>query len=224
MLFGEFRVHIRHVCGKKRDKSGSRFGFASFREVKDIKELEKSLKGVKMGDSKLKINLARFAVENNGFSVHHEPPPNKPYPPGAEVKSFRSSYRDDRSFTDVLGKSKVTGEWPVFGESSMGLPSSGKEMSLVIPDKTEAFSGLFGSAVVGRTVDLETLVDFDRLLGIAKIKFSRIQYLGGLSILISFLDEGSAKEFLESKDLWARGFLCLKLGTVSHWPWRGWPG
>ncbi|KAM0064569.1 hypothetical protein Hdeb2414_s0003g00104501 [Helianthus debilis subsp. tardiflorus] len=88
------------------------------------------------------------------------------------------------------------------------------EKTVVFPDKTVAFSGFFGSAVVGRTVDLETLVDFDRLLRIAKVSYSRIQYLGGLSILISFFDEPSAKGFLEAKELW--GPWCSKLE-----PWNG---
>ncbi|KAM0019646.1 hypothetical protein Hdeb2414_s0025g00658211 [Helianthus debilis subsp. tardiflorus] len=64
--------------------------------------------------------------------------------------------------------------------------------------------------VVGRTVNLETLVDLDRLLRIAKVSFSRIQYLGGLSTLISFPDAASANNFLVSRVIWGPWFSNLK--------------
>ncbi|KAF5792348.1 hypothetical protein HanRHA438_Chr09g0417011 [Helianthus annuus] len=73
---------------------------------------------------------------------------------------------------------------------------------------------MFGLSLVGRTVDLETLVDFDKLLSIAKILVANIQYLGGLSILISFHDEASANKFLESKVVWGPWFSRLD-------PWNG---
>ncbi|KAJ0832833.1 hypothetical protein HanPSC8_Chr15g0683221 [Helianthus annuus] len=72
--------------------------------------------------------------------------------------------------------------------------------------RTTAFEDLYGLAVVGRTADLETLVDFDKLLKIASYPYTKIQYLGGLSILISFDDKGSAERFLDSKDIWGPWF------------------
>ncbi|KAJ0503100.1 hypothetical protein HanHA300_Chr11g0420411 [Helianthus annuus] len=44
-----------------------------------------------------------------------------------------------------------------------------EERSVVVPDKMAAFEELRGLGVVGRIVDLETLVDFDKLLRIAKV-------------------------------------------------------
>ncbi|KAF5790238.1 hypothetical protein HanXRQr2_Chr09g0380801 [Helianthus annuus] len=81
---------------------------------------------------------------------------------------------------------------------------------LVVPDRTLAFKELFGLAVVGRAVDLETSVDFDKLLRIAKVPFSRIQYLGGLSILVSFGNAASANKFLASRDVWNPWFSKLE--------------
>ncbi|MFS8013332.1 putative nucleotide-binding alpha-beta plait domain superfamily, RNA-binding domain superfamily [Helianthus anomalus] len=49
------------------DKAGNRFGFISFKYVNDWKELVKKINGVNMGGCKLKVNVARFAVENNGI-------------------------------------------------------------------------------------------------------------------------------------------------------------
>ncbi|KAJ0561082.1 hypothetical protein HanHA300_Chr06g0218811 [Helianthus annuus] len=88
------------------------------------------------------------------------------------------------------------------------------EFTVVVAESSSAFLDLYGKAVVGRTVDLETLVDFDRLLNIAGTTFSRIQYLGGLSILISFPDEALAEKFLKARDLWGPWFSHLDA-------WRG---
>ncbi|KAF5815065.1 putative RNA recognition motif domain, nucleotide-binding alpha-beta plait domain superfamily [Helianthus annuus] len=185
---------------RKRDKNGSRFGFASFKDVKDKAEVLKSLKGAKLGGCKLKVNIARFALENGGGlgqPVGDNLRPkmaNVGANPGGDVRM--SSFRDFRSFRDVLGKRKEKED----GGSSGAFQDSGK--MVVAPDRTNAMQELKGVAVVGRTVDLETLVDLDHLLRIAKVSYGQIQYLGGLSVIISFREEPAARVFLEAKELW----------------------
>ncbi|KAJ0674289.1 putative RNA recognition motif domain, RNA-binding domain superfamily [Helianthus annuus] len=174
---------------KKRDKMGNRFGFIGFQ---------------------LKINLARFAVENSGYS---DQPEAKIFSQNAprQADSVRSfTLRDGRSFRDVLGKSQFREDGcAIPGDPRRGgVPFSGK--SLVVPDRTSAFSDLWDLAVVGRTVDLETLVDLDKLLCIAKVPFLRIQYLGGLSVLISISNGESANKFLDSKVVWGPWFSKLE--------------
>ncbi|KAJ0795998.1 hypothetical protein HanPI659440_Chr04g0156971 [Helianthus annuus] len=63
-------------------------------------------------------------------------------------------------------------------------------------------------------VDLETLVDFDKLLRIAKVEIAKFQYLGGLSTVISFYDSAVANKFLEARNTWGPWFTKLK-------PWGG---
>ncbi|KAM0054849.1 hypothetical protein Hdeb2414_s0006g00199421 [Helianthus debilis subsp. tardiflorus] len=82
---------------------------------------------------------------------------------------------------------------------------------VVIPDRTQDFAGSPGIVLVGRIVDLETLVDFDRLLRIAGTEVNKIQYLGGLSLLISFNDKEAAREFLDAKVVWGPWFSNLEL-------------
>ncbi|KAF5786913.1 hypothetical protein HanRHA438_Chr10g0459401 [Helianthus annuus] len=159
-----------------------------------------------MGSSKLSVNVARFALENKSVS-------RRTMIPGAQ-KSARNSYpeqvgpnigymkfsnRDFRSYSDVLGNHNSAG-----GSSSGYVPEvrSEVEKSFIVPDMTGAFKDLHEVAVVGRTVDLETLVDFDKLLRIAKISVSNIQYLGGLSLLISFGEKSAASKFLDSWEIW----------------------
>ncbi|KAJ0876795.1 hypothetical protein HanPSC8_Chr11g0492541 [Helianthus annuus] len=107
--------------------------------------------------------------------------------------------RDGRSFRDVVGTSNGGGGHRQDSRVSNGGPVAAGEKFIVVPDRTVAFRELFGVAMVGTTVILEILVDFHSLMRIAKIVFKRIQYLGGLSILVSFSDGESASRFLESQ-------------------------
>ncbi|MFS7990273.1 putative RNA recognition motif domain, nucleotide-binding alpha-beta plait domain superfamily [Helianthus anomalus] len=205
-----FGVISGMYVAKKRDKDGCRFGFVSFSNVKNCSELERSLKGVKLGDAKLKINLARFALENSGCPP---PPVLKKGKQGQAAPDFghRSSLfnlRDARSFSEVLGKPSGVGSSSVDVRSRI-MECHGSRV-IIVPDRTQAFNDLFGVAVVGRAVDLETLVDLDKLLRIAKAPYSKIQYLGGLSVLVSFGDEPSASLFLSSRCVWDPWFSKLE--------------
>ncbi|KAF5809681.1 putative RNA recognition motif domain, nucleotide-binding alpha-beta plait domain superfamily [Helianthus annuus] len=199
---------------KKRDKDGCRFGFASFKEVKDRKELLKSLTGVKMGDFKLKVNIARYAVENSGSDDRPEVMKNSHKASGQDHSGRVFNLRGARSYSDVVGKSCAAGGFGLVPDvpKSVGLQDSRKYV--VVPDRAGALRSLFGVAFIGRTVDLETLVDFDKLIAIAIIPVANFQYLGGLSLLISFHDGDSARKFFDSKGIWGLWFSKLD-------PWSG---
>ncbi|KAJ0744881.1 putative RNA recognition motif domain, nucleotide-binding alpha-beta plait domain superfamily [Helianthus annuus] len=169
---------------KKRDKFGNRFGFVSFVDVKDRSELEKSLRGAKLGDTKLKITIARFAVENSEFSGLQEGNSSNRFAPFQGDRSKLFSLRDVRSYSDVLGKSKAAEEAKM-GPKVVNRDDHGKV--LIVPDMLEALKDLFGVAV-----------------------YNRIQYIGGLFILISFGEVGSANRFLESRELWGPWFSKLE--------------
>ncbi|KAJ0539300.1 putative RNA recognition motif domain, nucleotide-binding alpha-beta plait domain superfamily [Helianthus annuus] len=199
---------------KKRDKAGCRFGFVSFKEVVDRKELVKNITGVKMGENKLKVNVARYAVENSGLSELPEDKTKYNRAAGQPIGGRPFHLRDVGSYSDVVGNS-IGGGGPFMGHVVKPLGDMREPSKyVVVPDRLGAFKSLFGVSLLGRTVDLETLVDFDRLLCIAKILVANIQYLGGLSILISFHDEASANKFLESKVVWGPWFSRLN-------PWNG---
>ncbi|KAJ0800260.1 hypothetical protein HanPI659440_Chr03g0100971 [Helianthus annuus] len=123
---------------------------------------------------------------------------------GLNAKSF--GVRDFRSFSDVVGARNSGGDGGSGSGSYSGPGSQVVEKSVVVPDRLVAFEDLRGLAVVGRTVDLETLVDFDKLLRIARISFDKIQYLGGLSLFISFWNKEEAVSFLNSRKVWEPWF------------------
>ncbi|KAF5779356.1 putative RNA recognition motif domain, nucleotide-binding alpha-beta plait domain superfamily [Helianthus annuus] len=199
---------------RKRDKHGSRFGFVLFSGVKDKQELLRNLGGVRMGDFKLKINVARFALENSGVAVEKEGPVQNKNPAEMHIGGGKSSVRDVRSYKDVVGTSNLGSGH--YGAQVVDLASGPRavEKVIVVPDRVEAFRDRHGLAVVGRAADLETQVDIDRLLNIAKISVANVQYIGGLSLLLSFHDEESVNRFLDLKNIWDPWFTKLD-------PWRG---
>ncbi|KAF5760294.1 putative RNA recognition motif domain, nucleotide-binding alpha-beta plait domain superfamily [Helianthus annuus] len=192
---------------KKRDKDGRRFGFASFKDVKDISELEKALKGIKLGGCKLIVNVDRFFFDNGAGGV---PANNSVQRPQQDCNDSGRQFntRDCRSYRDVVGKGKMEGSSKEVG-GSYSDRSAGGWKSVVVPDRMAAFRNLWGVAMVAKSVDLETLVDLNRLLRIAKVNYTNIQYLGGLSTLITFADESVAKNFIEAGDVWGPWFLKL---------------
>ncbi|KAM0071801.1 putative RNA recognition motif domain, nucleotide-binding alpha-beta plait domain superfamily [Helianthus debilis subsp. tardiflorus] len=214
-VFSAFGEVIGVYVARKRDKKGNKFCFVSFKGVREPKELENKLKGIKMGPVKLLVNVAKFAAENFGFSGQ---------PSDGNVNAFFSSQgeaakqfnvRDQRSYRDVLGKTKGQREPErVFGLGGFGGDGMHfKEKSVVVPDRTSAFKdwGGGGGVVVSRTANLETLVDLDKLFRIAKVEVVSFKYLGGLHILISFSDAFMANSFLSSKNIWGPWFSKLEV-------------
>ncbi|KAJ0744738.1 putative RNA recognition motif domain, nucleotide-binding alpha-beta plait domain superfamily [Helianthus annuus] len=206
----------KSYVAKKRDKAGKRFGFVSFKYVRDGKELVTKINGVSMGGCKLMVNVARFAVENNGLERESE----RNMKGDGESERLKSTvglgagsyshegqksfaWRGGRSFRDVVGFGAAASELRMGGSSP--------EKVVSVPDDISGCVDLFRKAVVGRTVDLDTLVFFDRLLRIGKVKFVKIQFLGGLSIMVSFESSEEAESFLQNKKLWGPWFSNLDL-------------
>ncbi|KAF5778507.1 hypothetical protein HanXRQr2_Chr12g0548331 [Helianthus annuus] len=177
-----------------------------------------------MGDCKLKANVVRFAVENSSSLEQQDNRTQFPGNAGSGFGKRNSNYMDFRSYYDVVGTSKGVGSIVKESEGSNVGEKRDLAKSIVMPDKTGAFKELFRISVVGRTVDLETLVDFDRLLWIAKIRFSRIQYLGGLTILVTFHDDVATNLFMDSKAIWGPWFTKLEVwsGQSLHFERVAW--
>ncbi|KAJ0921315.1 hypothetical protein HanPSC8_Chr05g0190041 [Helianthus annuus] len=167
-----------------------------------------------MGDFRLKINIARFAAENKGVHLDKEVKSQDVKAVGSGFNGGTSNLRDARSYREVVGLSKASGAHNLVQKNAVESGSRANVISIVVPDRTGAFNNLVGVALVGRTVDLETLVDFDRLLKIAKLSVANVQYLGGLSLLITFHDKESANQFMEVKEIWGPWFSRLE-------PWTG---
>ncbi|XP_021986862.1 uncharacterized protein LOC110883407 [Helianthus annuus] len=160
-VFGEVSgVYI----ARKIDKEGRRFGLVSFKDVSDVKEMERALNGTKMGGHKLIANLARFAKENAGIEG------------GTKDEGRGKGKMQDRPAQKVptnnfssfhIGKGKLFSE--LFSNKSsssdeMGNSSKASEVCIEIADETSAFKELIGNALVGKCKDLSFLRNLNKFL------------------------------------------------------------
>ncbi|MFS8032117.1 hypothetical protein Hanom_Chr17g01553821 [Helianthus anomalus] len=105
-----------------------------------------------MGDCQLKVNIAKFAVENadvKGVPVGGAQAP-KPTVAGVNSKVFGG--KDFRSYSEVVGSKRMGGDTGRGGGSYQVPDVKEEERTIVVPDKMVAFGELRGLAVVGMTV------------------------------------------------------------------------
>ncbi|KAF5814899.1 putative RNA recognition motif domain, nucleotide-binding alpha-beta plait domain superfamily [Helianthus annuus] len=207
-VLGHFGVVEGVYIARKRDKRGFRFGFASFKGVKDVMDLEKKMRNVWMGSYKLFINVARFSLENEeGGAKTKDEEMKKPH--GFEVKENRHKLPNDlnsgrdKSFVSY-GKS--------FASVVSGKPQSNSSLKEVVISKfAKAYTDLHGVAIVGKAKDLWTLRKMKVLMKEANYGESIIKYLGGLNILLVFKTTMEADSFrsnapgfgwFESMEIW----------------------
>ncbi|KAF5774188.1 hypothetical protein HanXRQr2_Chr13g0597451 [Helianthus annuus] len=154
-------------------------------------EFAESLKNVRMGNNKLKFNIARFALENsfesrpmeNG-SRHHQGGGSCQVN-GGQPRSSRqvvpnpsgSAYRDI-----LVGNSK--NKWL-------------EEKVVEVSSFVKPFGSWSGRSLIVRTSDLSTLVKMDKLLKNCLGSKVKIKYVGDLYFLLVF---DSREEMLSFKD------------------------
>ncbi|KAJ0816766.1 putative RNA recognition motif domain, nucleotide-binding alpha-beta plait domain superfamily [Helianthus annuus] len=191
---------------KKKDKEGRIFGFVSFRGVRDQK-LKQNMSKVKLGGNKLLVNVALFARENvvtkptssvggggrSKGSGQYAGQEGVPYVKGSKP------VKDGVSFLDIL-----TNRTRDYCEEDV----------LIVDPAISSLSSLSGRAVVGRSLGFSELNNLKSSLLVAGFLGATIQYLGGLSVLISFESEESSNNFLLEKGTWSRWFSSLS-------PWIG---
>ena len=166
-VLGGFGEVAGVYIAKKNDKFGCRFGFISFKRVRDVRALEQRLNGTKMGRNILRVNVARFADENVGLDSLFDNKgetqhvnKNKQVPSNTMVnENLKSRLRGKSSYKDTLeNKGKIDNR----DEEVEGLESKSKVV--LVSEETQAFKELFGRALVGRSLNLESLIKLDSLL------------------------------------------------------------
>ncbi|PWA48089.1 nucleotide-binding alpha-beta plait domain-containing protein [Artemisia annua] len=171
-----FAIYI----ARKRDKGGNRFGFVSMLDVKDKDNLLKNLRGIRLGDCKLWFNVARFVLEDGEINTGGEslvPNQNEKKMQNKEGASYCRTYNGgsgsgSRSFRDLL---------------------TGK--SIDMDTHVNAFSTVHDRAVVARMVDVDAVNNIHVILKSVCPGYDKIQYLGGLDVLVTFEDSVSALAF-----------------------------
>ncbi|KAI3819754.1 hypothetical protein L1987_13602 [Smallanthus sonchifolius] len=179
---------IIEVASEERERSLScrYFGYS------DSKDLVRWICNTRIGDCWLKANIARFTLEEgeirpdkssssrqNVNNINMDQKKGE-MPPTRNPTTF---FNGSRSFTDTLtGKSG----------------SVGCEKSIVIKSEVDAFRDWHGKALVARMIDLDALKSIHLILNDICPGMGKVQYLGGLSVLISFDDEKTALYVLEA--------------------------
>ncbi|KAI3732609.1 hypothetical protein L1987_63815 [Smallanthus sonchifolius] len=148
------------------------------------------MQNVKMGKNKLKINIAMFSIDNlegRGESREVKRPQNihVEHRPRAAVDD--SLYFGGKSYRDAVVKNSSV---------------SREEKVIVLPSNVNACSDLHGGALVGRSSDFTSFRTLNSLLRDARFVGLDVQYIGGLSVLISFGSTEEATELLVKQGDW----------------------
>ncbi|KAJ0570836.1 putative RNA recognition motif domain, nucleotide-binding alpha-beta plait domain superfamily [Helianthus annuus] len=193
---------------KKKDKEGRTFGFVSFRGVRDMEELKINLSKVKLGGNKLLVNVALFVKENGNLKPSGQfggrakgTGEGLPRPQGVFSKGFGAQHvKKGASFLDILTNRTY---------------ADNEEDVLVVDPGIFSLSNLSGKALGGRASGVYELRFVKSNMLLAGYAGAGIQYLGGLSVLISFDDGDLAKKLLSEKEVWSRWFVNI-LGVPPH--------
>ncbi|KAJ0879411.1 putative RNA recognition motif domain, nucleotide-binding alpha-beta plait domain superfamily [Helianthus annuus] len=210
-VFGEVAgVYI----ARKKDKVGNKFGFISFRDVRDVKDMERALNGTKMGKSKLKVNLARFAAEN--ATLFNGPVDKKSFNPeetsgGIQGNQIPKSQAfkingGGKSFRDLFVKDS--------GAKAAGSSNHARDggVEVEVYENIFAFKDLVNVAAVGYCKNVSILNNLFSLMSKAGEKDVTFSYLGGLFVLIKFLSVDHCNSFVCNNGIWKDWF-----SSLDHW-------
>ncbi|KAJ0604053.1 putative RNA recognition motif domain, nucleotide-binding alpha-beta plait domain superfamily [Helianthus annuus] len=163
---------------RKRDTRGYRFGFASFKGVKNARELEKKMANVWMGSYRLFINVAKFTKENEERR-------------DGKAKIHNHAVKENKDLGHRKQELNRYGNFVSSSNTYAGIVSGNRQeiaskKEVVLSEYAKAFVEFHGSAIIGKTKDLWTLRKLDILLKEANFGESTIKYLGGMYVLIVF--------------------------------------
>ncbi|KAJ0441099.1 putative RNA recognition motif domain, nucleotide-binding alpha-beta plait domain superfamily [Helianthus annuus] len=217
-VFGEF---VGVYIARKKDKVGNRFGFISFKNVRDVKDMERALSGTKMGSSKLKVNVARFASENLGLFDNDKEKNGRPL----DVPMGRNSSQNQihnhayinkgggKLFRDLFASNDAPKVGVVHVQTS-----GGKVVD--VPEDTLAFQDLNGKALVGRCFGLKVLNGLKVVLVEACFSKVSLSYTGGLHVLIKCPSEEVWNSLVGRVDIWSQWFSSLDLWLGQSMPFE----
>jgi hypothetical protein len=182
----------------KVDKQGNRFGFVKYREVKDAKELLRSISNIWIDSFKLRINLSKFLKRTeHGEGKRVEPSAanlNSSDGKTQQGKSFKSALFDDEEVRRKIG-----------GSTKMTVPVVVPEIVWEVEVEEDRMMKLEG-AYVGYLVedrDIQTIQNNFRMDGYNGLN---VTAMGHLMVLLWSDRVGEVKEVVETVGGWCSLF------------------
>ncbi|KAI3806590.1 hypothetical protein L1987_22499 [Smallanthus sonchifolius] len=179
---------------------------------KDVRDLIRQIGNTRIGDCWLKANVARFTLEEGEIRPEPEIPTKKNMKETEILRGDRPTVQASSSF--IFGNRSFTDT--LLGRQ--GTLNVGK--SVAVGDQMNAFQGLHGKALVARMTDLEALKSIFLIMDDLSPGSCKVQYIGGLSVLVSFEDNNvatvvckAAREMggrFSSVDLWEGQVFCYE--------------
>ncbi|KAK9052503.1 hypothetical protein SSX86_029132 [Deinandra increscens subsp. villosa] len=210
-----FKVYGRltdvYMPGRRdRRGKGNLFAFVKYAGVQDCRRLEEILNSVTIDGAKLGVNIAKFD-RNKQPIVHQKPIDVKTHfvPPKVWVQKNQSNSGN----MWVAGGSGLS-----FKDKLINSSSTMSNVPIVnmddIPGHMVVRLGDF--TVIGKVKNFDVLdnfiTDLDGKLGNAL----SVRYVGGMRLMISFLNNEDAKDYCEDKTKWGKWFHSMVLWTEGY--------
>ncbi|KAJ0568807.1 putative RNA recognition motif domain, nucleotide-binding alpha-beta plait domain superfamily [Helianthus annuus] len=190
--FQPFGTLTDAYVAKKRDSRGNCFGFVRYVGVNDIQEVLRSMNTVKIYEAKLSVSLAKYNKDHQKFN-HQEPPIGRQtWVPKATIPPASTGVKEGRMYSDALkGQVKVVqveGPGPCYPNHCMG------------------------RSVLGVVRSLRTLDSIDQVFQSGVFTNVSLSYVGGMTVMVTFKDRGTATKFLEEgRQFWSSFFSKAKI-------------
>ncbi|KAK9074758.1 hypothetical protein SSX86_003076 [Deinandra increscens subsp. villosa] len=196
----------------RRDKNGkgNLFAFVKYSGVRDVRQLEAALNKVTIGGAKLSVNIAKF--DRNKKPIVYQKLAKKSY---QQEPTKIWVQKDQLSGVNTWG----TGANGLsYRDKLLGRTSSNNNTPTINMDDTpdHMVKNLDGVTVIGRLKRWEVLDKFvtelDGKLGYA----SSVRYVGGMRLMLSFVESEDAKEYCNDRSSWGPWFHSVVLWTQEY--------
>ncbi|PWA66630.1 nucleotide-binding alpha-beta plait domain-containing protein [Artemisia annua] len=193
---------------RRKDKFGRFFAFIRFEGIRNTDAMIKAIMNVRLGQEMLHANVARFKKEDSRENHNLKRGNTNPYraehvdrPMGIHVEG-RRTFESDK-----------TNPWKMnnlfqLGSSGSGLgEGNGPCKTIDIPNKNFPINSALGRcSLVGNVKDINRLCRMDDFLKSEEVKDVTLRYISGMKVLLTFISNGLADEFLSKENIWGGWF------------------
>ncbi|KAI3813488.1 hypothetical protein L1987_18213 [Smallanthus sonchifolius] len=172
----------------KRDNSKSKFRFVRFANVREIGKLDKALNNLLIGSLKVSANVVKFDKSGNRVRAKfssgrynlNNPKPIPQKPPNASNHAGTSRTFGDVSFNEALENNNSCS-------------------SLKFNNASKLAAGWKNLSLIGEVTDMNVLCDLKNLLNGLVHFGTKLRYLWGMKVMLTFGSSVGARKFLHDK-------------------------